>query len=373
MPTTDTPNQAIVQGPIEPDEPLFPTIEVRLNSTSGEILTDGGFRSVGSFVQNTDTSITLYVKNVGDTGSVLTIPQNGISIETGGSAVINSNPSSSGALNIVQGSSGISFTVKFDTTVVGNKSFEVSILSSDASTPKHNHTFFFTVTSPSTLVPDIAVVYNGSQVQNDSVVALGSYPKEGVTDISFSIFNYATPNLIVSQNGIDLTLITGNELLTTDPTASSSVTLGFNASTTFTIRLDTADLGNKSVIVTITSNDSDENPFVFTITYTVAKAFDLIVQESSEEVTEDETVNLGSFNKRTIINRNISVSNRGISYGIRLLSISSDGEVSLIGVPSLPYVLQPNERNIVEFVARFGSATLGRKNASLRIQWEVSA
>jgi len=372
MPITDPPNQS-VEGPIEPDNPLFPRIEVRLNSASGEILTDGGFHSVGSFVQNTDTSITLYVKNVGDTGSVLTIPQNGISIETGGSAVINSNPSSSGALNIVQGSSGISFTVKFDTTVVGNKSFEVSVLSSDDSTPKHNHTFFFTVTSPSTLVPDIAVVYNGSQVQNDSVVSLGSYPKEGITDISFSIFNYATPNLIISQNGIDLTLITGNELLTTDPTASSSVTLGFNASTSFAIRLDTADLGNKSVIVTITSNDSDENPFIFTITYTVAKAFDLIVQESSEEVAEDETVNLGSFNKRTIINRNISVSNRGISYGIRLLSISSDGEVSLIGVPSLPYVLQPNERNIVEFVARFGSATLGRKNASLRIQWEVSA
>ena len=351
----------------------YPTIEVRLNTESGEILTDGGFHSIGSFVQNTVTTVTVYVKNTGDTGSVLTIPQNGIFIESGGSATISSNPSSSGSINIVQGSSGISFTVNVTTSVVGNKSFEVVILSSDTSVPRHNHTFFFTVTSPSTLVPDITVVYGGNQVQNDSVVTLGAYPKEGVANISFSIFNYATPDLIISQEGIDLTLITSNESLTTDPTASSSVTLGFNQSTTFAIGLDTTELGDKSLIVTITSNDSDENPFVFTISYTVSKAFDLIVQESSEEVTEDETVSLGSFNKRTIINRNISISNRGISYGIRLLSISSDGEVSLIGIPSLPYVLQPNERNIVEFVARFGSATLGRKSASLRIQWEVSA
>lgn len=357
----------------EPGDITYPVIEVRFNTQSGEILTDGGFRSIGSFVQNTTTTITVYVKNVGNTGSVLTIPQNGIFIESGGSATINSNPSSSGSINIVQGSSGISFTVNVGTSVAGNKSFEVVILSSDDSIPRHNHTFFFTVTPPSTLVPDIAVVYNGSQIQNDSVVALGAYPKEGVANISFSIFNYATPDLIIPQEGIDLTLITGNELLTTDPAASNSVTLASNQSTTFVIGLDTAELGDKSVIITITSNDSNENPFVFTATYTISKAFDLIVQESSEEVTESETVNLGSFNKRTIINRNISISNRGISYGIRLLSVSSDGEVSLIGVPSLPYVLQPNERNVVEFVARFGSATLGRKNASLSIQWEVSA
>lgn len=367
------PDSEVGPGPIDPDNPLYPKIEVRINSSSGETLADGGFRSVGSFIQGTNTVINIYVKNIGDTGSVLTIPQNGISIEAGGSAVINSNPSSSGALNIVQGSSGILFTVTFDTTVVGNKSFKVSIVSSDASVPKHNHTFFFTVTSPSTVVPDIAVVYNGSQVKNNSIVVLGSYPKEGVANIAFNIFNYANSDLVIPEKGINLTLITGNETLITDPTENSSVTIKFNESAIFTIGLDTSELGNKSVIITITSNDLDESPFIFTIVYTIAKAFELIVQESSKEIAENETVDLGSFSKRTIINKNISISNRGISYGIRILSISFDGEISLLGIPSLPYVLQPNEKNIIEFIAKFNSATLGSKNASLSIQWEVSA
>jgi len=372
MPVQD-PNEILDGGSIDSAQPLFPTIEVRLSSDSGEILTDEGFHSIGTLVQDTQATVKIYIKNTGDTGSVLIIPQNGIYIGTGGSATIQSNPSSSGSLNVVQGSDSMYFTVTIDTSVVGNKSFEVVVLSSDLSTPEYNHTFFFTTTSPSDTKPDIAVVYEGSQVQNDSVITLGSYPKEGVASISFNILNYAIPELIISQEGISITSITSNETIITDPTDSQSVSLAFNESTTFVIGLDTEDTGDKSFIVTITSNDEDDDPFIFTVTYSIAKAFDLFVQESSEEVAEDDTINLGSFSKKTIINRNITISNRGISYGIRLLSIASDGEVSLLGIPSLPYVLQPNEKNAVEFIARFASSTLGRKNASLSIQWEVSA
>lgn len=359
--------------PLEPESESLPNIEVRLSDDNGEILTDNGFHSIGSFIRGVSTYVTIWVGNTGETGSVLVIPQNGIYIEEGGSASIESNPSSAGPVSIIQGLDDITFVIKVDTNVVGNKSFGLVIFSSDEDIPKFNHNFFFSVTEPSLQNPDIAIVYDGSQIQANSVVSLGLYPKEGVANISFQIFNYAVPPLVIPQNGITITTIGNDEMLVTDPSDSGELSLDFNESVTFVVGLDTTGLGDKSVVVLITSNDSDENPFVFTISYTIAKAFDLFVQESSEEVESDETVNLGSFNKKTIINKNISISNKGISYGIRLLSISSDGDISLLGVPSLPFVLQPNERSIAEFVARFGSATLGRKNASLRIQWEVSA
>ena len=49
-------------------------------------------------------------------------------------------------------------------------------------------------------------------------------------------------------------------------TESLSTTLAAGASDTFTVQLDTATLGTKSGDVSFTTNDSDENPFNFTIT-----------------------------------------------------------------------------------------------------------
>jgi len=348
---------------------LEKSLQINYNSANGEILSDNSSKSLGSFVQNTSSIFYLYLLSSGDGGSILSIPKDGIVITNSGT--INNNPSTNGPVDIVQGSY-ISIEIRLDLSVIGSKDLKISVTSNDTFNQKFDLTFFFTVTEPSVSNPDISVLYNNSQIQTNSVIYLGSFPKDGTSDISFDIFNYADASLVIPKNGINITTIGSNEALIVNPSSSDSVSLAFNSSANFKVRLDNSSLGSKSAVILITSNDPDENPFLFTLSYLIAKPFDLIIKESSTEVLDGDTINLGSFNKKSIINKSISMSNRGISYGVKLLNIFGEGDVTLTNIPSLPYVLQPNEANAVQFIAKFGSSVVGKRNASLKIQWEVS-
>lgn len=353
-------------------------------SSEGEELFDGGSLSLGSFVQNTTFSFYLFLFNKGS-GAPVFIPSDGIKIEGSGSSEKIFGFKKDGEIYLVDEDKtielpydillqeGIFLYINIDTSSVGNKSVDVTIISNDESNPEFKYSFFFSVTAPSVSYPDIAVLYNAGNVQQQSSINVGKFAQESVGLVSFQIYNYAIPTLTIPQGGISVTSIQGDETVITDPSASSAVNLSFNSNATLTVSLDTVSLGQKSFVVVITSNDPDENPFVFTVLYEIAKPFSLEVQQSSNDVFDGETVNLGSFNHKSVINKTISLENSGISYGIRVTNILVDGSAILVGLPSLPFVLEPNNGNSVQFTTRFDSSVLGKRNASLRIQWEVSA
>lgn len=352
-------------------EPTFP--EIALNGPGGNQITTGGTINLGSFVQNTTNSFSVYIYNDGEIATTLVIPKNGITLQSGSSGSITTNPSSSGSVNIVKGFPGVTAVIGINTSAVGSKSVFLSIISNSLINSTFLYTFTFTVTAPVVSYPDLAVVYNSSNISSNDIVSLGSFQKDGVSDITFNIFNYAITSLVIPQNGINITTLGSNESLIINPSSSGLITLAFNEYSTFKVRLDNSSVGNKTAIIIITSNDSNKNPFVFTISYSIAKAYNLSVKESSNELSEEEEVSLGSFDKRSIIKKNITLTNNGIAFGIRLLNIFIEGDAVLNNIPSLPYVLQPNEANAVQFIANFDSAILGKRNASLKIQWEVSA
>ena len=156
-----------------------------------------------------------------------------------------------------------------------------------------------------------------------------------------------------------------------NPVESTSVSLALNEISTFKINLGALSLGNKSAIITIISNDTNENPFIFSIEYNVVKAYDFVVKYSTQELSRGETVNLGSFNVKTDIIKTITATNKGLFYNIRVLAVLAEGDVILSNIPSLPLILHPEEANIFQFNAKFNSTSLGKKNASIDIQWEV--
>lgn len=353
-------------------------------SSEGEKLFDEGSFSLGSFVQNTGFSFYLFIFNK-DSSAPVFIPSDGVKIEGSGTYKKIFGFKKDGLVYSVNKDEviklpydilpqeGIFVKIDIDTSVVGNKSLDVVIVSNDAVNPLFKYSFFFSVTAPSVSYPDIAVLYSAGSIQQQSSINVGKFAQESVGFVSFQIYNYAIPTLTIPQGGISVTSIQGNETVVTDPSGSSAVNISFNSNVTLTVSLDTASLGQKSFIVVITSNDSDENPFVFTVVYEIAKPFSLEVQQSSNEVFDGDSVNLGSFNHKSIINKTITLENGGISYGIRVTNILVDGSAILVGLPSLPFVLEPNNGNSVQFTTRFDSSVLGKRNASLRIQWEVSA
>lgn len=381
-----------------PDEVLFDSVADELLLPSGGLASEGGSpspriqviynsvlftnspslsRNIGSFVQNTSQTIVITVGNVGEAGSVLSISANGISILSG-DGTITVNPSTGHAVNLNRGES-TTFTTTLTTSATGAKAIHYKILSNDPTATANSGTPFFfnvnfTITEASVVSPDINLLYGGTIIPDQSTVNLGSFPFDTTNNVNFDIFNYGTPSLIIPDQGIGIP-DSGSASLVVNPVNGQAVTLSFGASSQFTIRLDSSTLGTKTLHISIISNDTgtNKNPFNVTITYTIAKAFDLVVKESSEEVSDDETVNLGSFSRRSNILKTISASNRGIFYNIRILGIIPTGDVQLQGIPLLPVVLQPREANVLQFTAKFGSSSLGTRNASINVQWEVAS
>lgn len=353
-------------------------------TSEGQELVDGGSLSLGSFVQNTSFSFYFLMLNTSPTKAVF-IPENGIKIEGSGSYDKIFSFKKEGEVYKVNDQETIELPYDIlpqecmfvycdiDTSVVGNKSISITVTSNDEVNPEYKFSFFFSVTSPSVSFPDIAVLYGPNNIQQQSSLNIGKFAQESVGLVDFKIYNYAIPTLTIPQGGISVTSIQGDEAVVVNPSSSSAVNLSFNSNTTLTVSLDTSSLGQKSFVVVITSNDPDENPFIFTVLYEISKPFNLEVQQSSNEVFDGETVNLGSFNNKSVINKTITLQNGGISYGIRVTNILVSGSVVLVSLPSLPFVLEPNNGNVVQFTTRFDSSVLGKRNASLRIQWEVSA
>jgi hypothetical protein len=183
------------------------------------------------------------------------------------------------------------FTVQLDTTIVGTKTGEISFTTNDSDENPFNFTITGTVGSSE--VPEITVLGNGVSIADGDTMPsigdgtdFGSVVQNGGAVIrSFTVRNDGTTTLVMGAVAVP----TGFRL--TDFLSNS---LAPGASDTFTVQLDTAIVGTKTGEISFTTNDSDENPFDFTITGTVTAAGvpEVTVAVAPSEVAEDGATNL---------------------------------------------------------------------------------
>jgi hypothetical protein len=358
-----------------------PKIILRSNSSQGSDLSNGGATQLGEFVANTTQQIYIFIGN--DTSdSTLVIPYGGLAITNSGSlsntysAILTNGvlvPSTPTSLpSSISFQKGIFALVAIDTSSVGSKSFTITTQSNDANNSTFTHTFYFTVAAASTTSSTVAIIYNNTLIQNNGYVDVGYAAKSSTQNITIYLANYGVPTLTVAVGNITLTTISGSETFVSNPVATTSVNLSFNQSVAIICGLDTSSIGEKSFVITINSNDAVNNPFVFTVIYTVAESYDLVIKQSTSELSDNDTISLGSITQNSVVSKNISMSNSGILYGIKVTNIISQGSADLLQIPALPIVLEPNESNSFSFVVRVNTASLGQKTSLVQIQWEVS-
>jgi len=327
--------------------------------------------SSGFVVQNSSKVVVVTISNSGVINSTLFIPMGGISAAGNGS-ITNSPVQNTGRSLINPSSSSISFTVVLDTSSVGIKEVRLSVVSNDPSdNPFRFKIAFSVVTAP--VLPSISLTYNNSTVANNSILTLGNYPLSGLNTISLNITNSGTPDLTIPQNGISLTSINDGVTFSSNPVANSAVSIPFNTSASFSLLLDTTSLGQKTVIITLVSNDTSNDPYIITVSYNISKSFNLVVEENSISLTHQEVVDIGTYDKKKSIVKRISLSNDGIFHNIRVLGIVAEGHISLRNIPALPFILQANKLNVAQFQANFDSLVLGIRTGDIKIQWEVAS
>lgn len=358
-----------------------PKIIVRSNNSLGTELANNGSMQLGEFVANTTAKFYLFIGN-NSVDSLLTISFNGIT--SSGQAVLSAVYDSVVVDGILEKNSiinlpvslvfqkGIFVEINLNTELTGNQSFTIGIKSNDINTATFKQTFYFTVTAASTVSSNIALIYNTQQITNGGIVNLGSVSQNSTRKVSFIITNYGVPTLEIPQNGISITGIVGSSSFDSNPSSAGGLSLSFNTTSIFTINLDTLSIGTNSFVISISNNDSGDNPFSFTAIYTNAQAYNLVVEENSAEVNDGQIMYLGSVAQNTVITKNITMSNSGILYGIRVTNIVSEGNVTFLQIPALPFILEPNESNYFSVICRIGTNNLGQKTGAANIQWEVA-
>lgn len=107
--------------------------------------------------------------------------------------------------------------------------------------------------------PEINVQYDGSYITSDDTIDLGDTEIGENTDMVFTISNSGDADL----TGLFVTRTGGSTLFTIQD--QPSATIAPSGSDTFTLRVTPTAYGDISASFSISNNDSDENPFTFTL------------------------------------------------------------------------------------------------------------
>jgi hypothetical protein len=152
------------------------------------------------------------------------------------------------------------FTIRLDNLTAGIKFGQVSFSNNDSNEDPYGFFITGTVTGAEIIVSgnDVNIADGDSTPSASDFTDFGSVTQGGTAvSRTFTVHNDGDSTLMLSG----LTVPTGYTV-----TNSLSSSLAPGASDNFTVRLDTSMAGTKSGQISFATNDSDENPFNFSIT-----------------------------------------------------------------------------------------------------------
>ncbi|WP_255573046.1 choice-of-anchor D domain-containing protein [Hanstruepera marina] len=224
--------------------------------------------SYGTVGVSTTTTHTFSIENTSNPSTTLTISNSGTGITiTGGSGYfsINTEPAQN---STISGGSSLNFSIDYTPLVTGTHTATVTIDNDDGNGDEipYNFTISGTATVPS---PEINVQGNTIDIAHtDSTPVTTDGTDFGSTDVSlgvthtFTIQNLNTATTALAVGAISFTGANpGDFAITSAP--SGSVAIG--ASTTFDVTFTPSAAGIRSATINIVNNDSDENPYQFTL------------------------------------------------------------------------------------------------------------
>ncbi len=206
------------------------------------------------------------------------------------------------------------FQVTFDPSVVGVKSATVSIANDDSDENPYN----FDIQGTGTVSPEIDITGNGSSIaNNDATPSVDDHTDFGSTTTvggtlsrTFTITNSGNGDLTLS--GTPKVTIGGADAADFSVTAQPSSPVAADGGTsTFTIQFDPSVAAIRNATVSIANDDTDENPYLFSISGTgVAVSPPTLTSTAVSSITEGTATSGGEVTD----NGGAAVSVRGIVW-----------------------------------------------------------
>ena len=250
--------------------------EIVVQRPAATTIADGGTDAQGSVAAAEQQSLTYTIANPGN--ATLTI-----SATPTGSAASNVTVDSISAPGLSLGASATTtFTVLYTPTLAGAFSFELDIVSNDADEANYD----ILVSGTATGNAEISVTSSASGAVSDAGTdtIVGTVSAGSAQTLTYTVTNSGTA---------DLTLATATSSATNNVTvnsisapASTTVSTGGD-STTFTVQYTPTLAGAFSFALSFVNNDSDRNPFNFTVSGTATGAPEIAITSSEGGAVAD--------------------------------------------------------------------------------------
>lgn len=264
-----------------------------LEGTAG--IADGGLFDYGSTPEGTPLTRTFTIRNTGNVALSL----GAIDALGSGFSLVGAFPSAP-----VDAGAETTFQVRLDATAAGDYTSTVSFVNGDADENPFNFTIKGSVTVPP--APEISFEVDGLAVSSGGTVNFGSTTQGTSVTKTFTIKNPGTADLVI---GTFPALPSGFSLAS----ALSSTTINAGSSATFQLKLDALTVGNPSGTISFSTNDSDENPFSFTVSgvVTALPSPEIVVEQGATGIALAGTYAFGDASQGSGITRTFTVKNSG--------------------------------------------------------------
>ncbi len=239
-------------------------VEINLKQSSTDI-SDGGTYNFTNTDIGSSTDVIFTIQNTGNAARSLTITTPlSITGTNSNQYSITSQPASS-----ISSGNSTTFTVRFAPTSEGSKSASIAITNNDSNENPYDLNLSGTAIGypqMQVLGNDILINNNASSPNSSDGTDFGIVPLSSGTSVhTFTIKN--TGNGTLHLNGSPAVSISGNGASDFSVTALPSATVGpNNATTTFQITFDPSANGVRNAEISIDNDDSNENPYNFSIT-----------------------------------------------------------------------------------------------------------
>jgi len=356
---------------------------------NGQDITDGdGTPSIadhtdfGSADITTGTVIrTFTIQNSGN--AVLNLTDASPYVIVGGAHAADFSVTAIPSNSIAAGGGATTFQITFDPSATGVRSATLSIANDDSDENPYN----FSIQGTGTAVPEMNVQGNGQDIAD------GDGTPSTVDHTDFGSADIATGTVIrtftIQNSGYTVLNLTGSSPYVTVGGAhsadfsvtaipSNSIAAGVG-STTFQITFDPAVAGVRSATLSIANNDSDENPYNFSIQGTGSSTAEMNVQGNGQDIadgdgtptTADHT-DFGSTDIDTgMVTRTFTIQNSGSA----VLNLTGSSPYVTIGgthavdfsVSAVPSNSVASDSGSTNFLITFAPSAPGVRSATLSI------
>ncbi|WP_073013980.1 choice-of-anchor D domain-containing protein [Roseibium suaedae] len=282
-----------------------PEIAVVETGQSQGAVADGGTLAQGTQTAGTALTLTFTVTNSGTDNLTLATATSASPLNV----TVNSI-GAPGSTTVAPSGGTTTFTVQYTPTVAGNFSFDLSFVNNDLDENPYN----FTISGTATGTPEIAVAETGQSqgaVADGGTLAQGTQTAGTALTLTFTVTNSGTDDLtIATATSNTLTNVTVNSI----GAPASTTVAPSGGTTTFTVQYTPTVAGAFSFNLSFVNDDSNENPYNFTISGTATGTPEISVSETGQgqgAIADGGTLGQGTQTAGSAVTLTFTVTNSG--------------------------------------------------------------